>query len=48
MNFAYKTELNSWIFILAGLAGMVVSLLTMSFFSIKASLTNPVKTMKYE
>ncbi len=48
LNFAYKTEISFWIFIIAGLAGLCVSLLTMSFFSIKASLANPVDTMKYE
>ena len=47
-NFAYKTEISFWIFIIAGLAGLGVSLLTMSFFSIKASLANPVDSMKYE
>ena len=48
MNFAYKTEISFWIFMIAGLAGLSVSLLTMSFFSIKASLSNPADTMKYE
>jgi len=48
LNFAYKTEISFWIFIIAGLAGLCVSLLTMSFFSIKASLANPIDTMKYE
>ncbi len=48
MGFAYKTEISFWIFIIAGLAGLSVSLLTMSFFSIKASLASPVDTMKYE
>ncbi|MDA3814040.1 MAG: ABC transporter permease [Candidatus Cloacimonetes bacterium] len=48
LNFAYKTEISFWIFIIAGLAGLSVSLLTMSFLSIKASLANPVDTMKYE
>ena len=48
LNFAYKTEISFWIFFIAGLAGLCVSLLTMSFFSIKASLANPVDTMKYE
>jgi len=47
-NFAYKTEISFWIFIIAGVFGLFVSLLTMSFFSIKASLENPVDTMKYE
>jgi len=47
-NFAYKTEISFWIFIIAGFAGLCLSLFTMSFFSIKASLVNPVDSMKYE
>jgi len=48
MNFAYHTDISFWIFIIAGFTGLCISLLTMSFFSIKASLANPVETMKYE
>jgi putative ABC transport system permease protein len=48
MNFAYHTEISFWIIIISGLTGLCISLLTMSFFSIKASLANPVDTMKYE
>jgi len=48
LNFAYKTDMSFWIFVIAGVAGLFISLLTMSFFSIKASLANPVDTMKYE
>ncbi|MDO9576285.1 MAG: ABC transporter permease [Candidatus Cloacimonadales bacterium] len=48
INFAYKTEISFWIFIIAGVAGLCISLVTMSFFSIKASLANPVETLKYE
>jgi len=47
-NFAYNTEISFWIFIISGLTGLFISLLTMSFLSIKASLANPVDTMKYE
>lgn len=47
-NFAYKTEISFWIFIIAGFTGLCLSLFTMSFFSIKASLANPIDAMKYE
>lgn len=47
-NFAYHTELGIAIFILAGVGAMVVSLLTVSYQSVKAALVNPVETLKKE
>ncbi len=48
MNFAYKTEISVWIFVAAGLSALVVSLVTVSFQSIKAALADPVKSLRYE
>lgn len=48
MNFAYHTRISVWIFLVSGLMGLCISLLTMSFFSIRASLANPADTIKYE
>ena len=47
-NFAYKTTLNWWIFALAGLAALVVALLTVSWQSLRAATRNPVEALKYE
>ena len=47
-NFAYKTEINIWVFILSGLLALIISLLTVSFQTIKAANANPVKALKYE
>ncbi len=47
-NFAYKTELSWWIFALAGLLALAVSLLTVSFQSWKAATKNPVESLRYE
>ena len=47
-GFAYKIELSWWIFALAGGAALGVALLTVSFQSIKAALTNPVKSLRVE
>jgi len=47
-GFAYRTELSLWIFPLSGLLVLLVALATVSYQAIKASLLNPVKSLKYE
>lgn len=47
-NFAYKTNLSWWIFALSGLIALVVSLVTVSFQTIKASMQDPVDSLRYE
>ena len=45
-DFAYKIEIQWWVFALAGLLSLIVALATVSFQSIKAALMNPVKSLK--
>jgi putative ABC transport system permease protein len=47
-NFAYRTELNWWIFVLAGLIAMGIALLTVSLQSWRAATRNPVESLRYE
>lgn len=47
-NFAYKTTLSWWIFAVAGLASLIVALLTVSWQSLRAASRNPVEALKYE
>ena len=47
-NFAYRIELQWWMFALAGLLAMLIALLTVSFQSVKAALANPVKSLRSE
>jgi putative ABC transport system permease protein len=47
-NFAYRTKLNLWIFILSGFAALTITLLTVSYQSIKAARANPVDSLRYE
>lgn len=47
-NFAYKTVLNWWIFVLAGLAALIAALLTVSVQTYKAAIRNPVDSLRYE
>jgi putative ABC transport system permease protein len=47
-SFAYKTSLSWWIFALAGLMALGITLLTVSFQSWKAATRNPVEALRYE
>jgi len=47
-DFAYRVELDAWIFVLAGLLAVGIALLTVSFQSVKAALMNPVKSLRTE
>ena len=44
-DFAYRIELQWWMFAVAGLAAAVVAVLTVGFQSMKAALVNPVKSL---
>jgi putative ABC transport system permease protein len=47
-NFAYKTTLTWWIFVIPGVLALGIALLTISFQSWKAATMNPVKALRYE
>jgi len=47
-NFAYKTELNWWIFAISGAMAMGIALLTVSYQSYKAAVRNPIESLRYE
>ncbi len=47
-NFAYRTSLSWWIFIIAGMSVMAIALLTMSWQTFRAARTNPVNSLRYE
>ena len=45
-DFAYKTEIQGWVFVVVGGATIIIALLTVSVQSIKAALANPVESLK--
>ena len=47
-NFEYRTDMSWWTFALAGILTAAVALFTVSFQSIKAALTDPVKSLRSE
>lgn len=47
-NFAFKVEIEWWIFLSSGVFIITIALLTVSYQSIRAALMNPVKSLKTE
>jgi putative ABC transport system permease protein len=47
-NFAYRIDIQWWMFMAAGIISAVIAFLTVSSQSIKAALTNPVQSLRSE
>jgi putative ABC transport system permease protein len=47
-DFAYRIQISWWVFLIAGIAAIVIALLTVSFQAIKAAIANPVKSLRTE
>lgn len=47
-DFQYRIEINPLILVLSGLAAIVIAWLTVSFQSVKAAMSNPVNSLRYE
>lgn len=47
-EFAYRTTIEVSVYVYAGLAALLIALLTVSFESIKAASTNPVESLRNE
>jgi len=47
-GFAYRQNIQWWVVALAGAGAIAIAFITISFQSVKAALTNPVKSLKSE
>jgi putative ABC transport system permease protein len=47
-GFAYKADLNLWIFVVSGLMALVIAMSTVGFHTVKAAMANPVESLRYE
>lgn len=47
-DYTYRTNISWWVFVIAGISALGVTLLTISYQSIKAALMNPVKSLRTE
>ncbi len=48
LNFAYRTGIDLWIFGAAGIAGLLIALLTVSWHTWRTARRNPVLSLRYE
>jgi len=47
-DFAYRTGVSWWIFLMAGILATLIALFTISFQAIKAAVANPVRSLRTE
>ena len=47
-NFAYRIDMQWWVFLLAGIIAVLIAFATISFQAIKAAVANPVKSLRSE
>ena len=47
-DFAYRINIQWWIFVFAGVVAVLIALITVSFHAIKAAMANPVKSLRTE
>lgn len=47
-GFAYRISISVFVFLYAGIAALLIALITVSFESIRAALANPVKSLRNE
>jgi len=47
-DFEYRVNISVWVFMIAGIAALLIALITVSFQAIKAATANPVKSLRSE
>lgn len=47
-TFAYRIDLSIYFFLIAGVAALIITLLTVGYQALKAAYSNPVKSLRYE
>jgi putative ABC transport system permease protein len=47
-DYKYRTDIGWWIFVAAGAGALAITLITVSFQSIRSALMNPIKSLRME
>jgi putative ABC transport system permease protein len=47
-DFAYRTPITWWTFLVAGIIALLIALITVSFQAVKAAVANPVRSLRTE
>ena len=47
-DFAYRINMNWWVFVITAVIALSIAFITVSFQAIKAAMANPVKSLRTE
>jgi len=47
-NFAYRTSIDLWVFVLAAFFALTITIMTVSFQALKSALVNPIESLRTE
>ena len=47
-SFAYRMDITAWMFVASALISLIVAFITMSFRTVRAAQSDPVKSLRYE
>jgi putative ABC transport system permease protein len=47
-DFAYRMDLNAWLFIITVLAGVIIAIITVGYQTLRAANSNPVNSLRNE
>jgi putative ABC transport system permease protein len=47
-DFTYRVKMEPWVFVVAAAAALVIAIATISFQTLKAAFSNPIKTLRTE
>jgi putative ABC transport system permease protein len=47
-DFAYRIEIQWWVFLLAGFVAVFIAIMTVSWQALRAAMANPVKSLREE
>ena len=47
-DFAYRININWWVFVLSALSAIIIAMVTISVQVVKAAIANPVKSLRTE
>ena len=48
VKYDYRISISPFVFIMAGVVAIIITIITISFQSIKAAIANPVKSLRTE
>jgi len=48
LDFAFRINIQWWVFVMAGVIALIIAFATISYQSIKAAMANPVKSLRSE